>query len=268
MQRTTALAVAIAVFAVMAAAIAGAAWAGQEAGGDRLFQVSTIDALMLGDFDGSMTIADLERGGDTGLGTFDRLDGEMIMLDGTAWQARVDGSVSAAASSGTTPFASVARLRADRTGVLGPAANLSGTEDRLDAFLSSNPDLFAMARVDGTFPYVRVRSEPAQAKPYPNLTTALAEQKVYELRDVTGTVVALYSPSFSDGISVPGWHLHFVSGDRRSGGHVLDIAADGAAQVAIDDLPSFTVVLPPWPAPTGAATQTVSPDLVAVEKGG
>lgn len=267
MQLTTVFAIAIALIGIGAAAIAGAAWAGQEAGRDRLFQVSTIDALMLGDFDGSMTIGDLGREGDTGIGTFDRLDGEMIMLDGTAWQARVDGTVSAAPPSETTPFASVARFQADRTGVLGPAANISGTEARLDPYLSGNTDLFAMARVDGTFPYVRVRSEPAQEAPYPNLTTALAGQKVYELRNATGTLVGLYSPSFSDGISVPGWHLHFVSADRRAGGHVLDVASDGGARVAIDELPSFTVVLPPWAPPTAAATKTISPDLAAVEKG-
>lgn len=267
MQRTTALALAIAALAIAAAAVVGAGCTAQEAGHDRLFQVSTIDALMAGDFEGSMTIDDLEHEGDTGIGTFDALDGEMVMLDGTAWQARVDGSVSAAPPSETTPFASVARFRSDRMGVLGPAANFSGVTARLDTFLSSNTDLFAMARVDGAFPYVKVRSEPAQEKPYPNLTTALAGQRVYELRNTTGTLVALYSPSFSDGVSVLGWHLHYVSSDHRSGGHVLDVASDGTAQVAIDDLSSFTVRLPPWAAPTAAVTQTISPDLAAVEKG-
>jgi acetolactate decarboxylase len=265
MQRRGIIIAAALAIGAIALAIAGSA--ALNAGHDRLYQVSTIDALMLGGFDGSVSIADLGREGDTGIGTFDRLDGEMVMLDGTAWQARVDGSVSAAPPFGTTPFASVARFAPDRTGPLGTAANFTEAEARLDAYLSNNTDLFAMARVDGTFPYVRVRSEPAQEKPYPNLTTALAGQKVYELRNVTGTVVALYSPAFSDGISVPGWHLHFVSRDRHAGGHVLDIASDGAARVAIDDLGSFTVALPPWPAPAAAVTQTMSPDLAAVEKG-
>ena len=256
-----------AALAIGAIALAIAGTAAQNAEHDRLYQVSTIDALMLGDFDGSMTIADLGQKGDTGIGTFDRLDGEMVMLDGTAWQARVDGSVSAAPTSETTPFASVARFGPDRTGPLGTAANFTEAEARLNAYLSSNTGLFAMARVDGTFPYIRVRSEPAQEKPYPNLTTALAGQKVYELRNTTGTLVGLYSPSFSDGVSVPGWHLHFVSADRHSGGHVLDVASDGTARITIDDLPSFTVALPPWAPPTAAATQTMSPDLAAVEKG-
>ncbi len=253
--------------AIGAIALAIAGMAAQNAEHDRLYQVSTIDALMAGDFDGSLTVGDLEHEGDTGIGTYDRLDGEMIMLDGIAWRARVDGSVSAAPPSETTPFASVARFQADRTGVLGPAANFSGMDAQLDTYLSNNTGLFAMARVDGTFPYVKVRSEPAQEKPYPNLTTALAGQKVYELRNVTGTLVGLYSPAFSDGVSVPGWHLHFVSADRHAGGHVLDVASDGTARIGIDDLPSFTVVLPPWAAPTAAATQTISPDLAAVERG-
>jgi acetolactate decarboxylase len=267
MQRTTALALAIAALAIVVAAVAGAGCAAQGTGRDRLFQVSTIDALMRGDFEGSMTIGDLEREGDIGFGTFDALDGEMVMLDGTAWQVRVDGSVSAAPPSETTPFASVAQFRSDRTGVLGPAANLSDVTTRLGTFLSNNTDLFAMARVDGAFPYVKVRSEPAQEKPYPNLTTALAGQKVYEIRNTTGTLVALYSPAFSDGISVPGWHLHYVSSDHRSGGHVLDVASDGTARVAVDDLSSFTVQLPPWAAPTAVITQTIAQDLAAVEKG-
>ena len=265
MQRRGIIIAAALAIGAIALAIAGAA--AQNAEYDRLYQVSTIDALMLGAFDGWGTIADLGQEGDIGLGTFDRLDGEMIMLDGTAWQARVDGSVSAAPPSETTPFASVARFRADRIGLLGAAANFTEAEARFDTYLSNNTDLFAMARVDGTFPYVKVRSEPAQEKPYPNLTTALAGQKVYELRNVTGTIVGLYSPAFSDGASVPGWHLHFVSADRHTGGHVLDVASDGTARIGIDDLSSFTIVLPPWAAPMAAVTQTIAPDLAAVERG-
>ena len=40
-----------------------------------------------------MKVADIRRHGDFGLGTFDSLDGEGIMLDGRCWQARGDGSV-------------------------------------------------------------------------------------------------------------------------------------------------------------------------------
>ena len=254
------------VLVVGAIALLTAATLPPEAEADRLYQVSTIDSLMRGDFDGSMTIGNLERKGDTGIGTFHRLDGEMVMLEGVTWQARADGSVSRAPPDETTPFASVGRFRADRTGSLDPVPNLSVAGERLDAHLA-NIGLFAMVRVDGVFDYVKVRAPPAQEEPYPNLTTAVAGQQVYEHRNITGTLVGLYSPAFSNGVSVPGWHLHFVSADRTAGGHVLDLASDGTAQVAIDDLPSLTVVLPPWAPPAASATVEISSDLAAVEKG-
>ncbi len=46
-----------------------------------LFQTSTIDALLEGKFDGDVSFADLAGRGDSGLGTLDALDGEMIALD-------------------------------------------------------------------------------------------------------------------------------------------------------------------------------------------
>ena len=51
---------------------------------DVLFQVSTIDALMQGVFDGFYSFNDLMAQGDFGIGTFDALEGEMIALDPVA----------------------------------------------------------------------------------------------------------------------------------------------------------------------------------------
>ena len=51
-------------------------------GDDTLFQTSTITALSAGDYDGELTVAQLKEQGDFGLGTYDALDGEMIVLDG------------------------------------------------------------------------------------------------------------------------------------------------------------------------------------------
>jgi len=47
-----------------------------------LFQTSTIDALLEGEYDGDISFAELEERGDFGLGTLEALDGEMIALDG------------------------------------------------------------------------------------------------------------------------------------------------------------------------------------------
>ena len=49
-----------------------------------LFQVSTIDALMQGVFDGFYSFNDLMAQGDLGIGTFEALEGEMVALDPVA----------------------------------------------------------------------------------------------------------------------------------------------------------------------------------------
>src|SRR5262245_17235824 len=56
-----------------------------------IFQNSTINALLEGVYDGSMTYGELRRHGDFGLGTFNSLDGEMIAVDGEFFQIKSDG---------------------------------------------------------------------------------------------------------------------------------------------------------------------------------
>lgn len=48
----------------------------------RITQVSVINDLMIGRYDGVMPIRELLRCGNFGLGTLDHLDGELIVLDG------------------------------------------------------------------------------------------------------------------------------------------------------------------------------------------
>src|ERR1051325_6241811 len=45
---------------------------------DEMFQVSTLDALSEGLYQGALSFGELKKNGDCGLGTFDSLDGEMV----------------------------------------------------------------------------------------------------------------------------------------------------------------------------------------------
>ncbi|MGB0098557.1 MAG: acetolactate decarboxylase [Solirubrobacteraceae bacterium] len=73
----------------------------------QLFQTSTVQALLNGAFDGDVTLAELLEHGDLGLGTLDGLDGELIVLDGEAWNANLDGTLARPHLSSTTPYAVV-----------------------------------------------------------------------------------------------------------------------------------------------------------------
>jgi len=90
---------------------------------------------------------------------------------------------------------------------------------------------------------VKARSVPAQKKPYPQLAEVVKTQPVFELTDVSGTMVGFWCPSFVKGVNVPGYHLHFLRADGKKGGHVLDFIVENAT-MEVDDSREFSLILP------------------------
>jgi acetolactate decarboxylase len=209
---------------------------------DVLSQVSTIDALLAGLYDGVLPLAELKRLGNFGLGTFDRLDGEMVVLDGTCFQIRADGKVFTVADSVATPFAAVTFFEADQTLWLDSSLDLPAVESLIDRQLPTG-NIFYGIRITGRFHSVKTRSVPAQTRPYPPLTAVVNSQPVFVSKDVRGTLVGLRCPAFVKGINVPGYHLHFLSDDRSFGGHVLEATVASAA-IAIDHTTEYRLILP------------------------
>ena len=209
---------------------------------DLLYQVSVIDALMQGAYDGVIPVGEMMRHGDFGLGTFDALDGEMVVLDGTCYRVGMDGTAQPVNGSILVPYADITTFERETVipGISG--SNLSQVTAALDAALPSE-NYFLAIRIDGTFPAVKARSVPRQEKPYPPLTEAVVHQAVFQWYNVTGTVVGFYSPPYTEGIDVTGYHLHFLSADRSKGGHLLDLAVENTP-VSLDMTPRFTVILP------------------------
>ena len=80
---------------------------------DRITQTSTIDALLAGAYDGQITCRQLLSYGDFGIGTFDKLDGEMTVLNGKIYQVKSDGKVYNPAGDTKTPFATVCNFKPD-----------------------------------------------------------------------------------------------------------------------------------------------------------
>lgn len=208
-----------------------------------LFQASTIGALLDGAFDGDLSFAELARHGDLGLGTLNGLDGEMIALDGEFFRADVDGAIQPVPAAAKTPFAVVTRFEAEVDARV--AGELSHGEllARLDALAPASASSCAI-RLDGRFELVRARSVPAQTPPYRPLTEVVADQHVFELEDVAGTMLGFRFPAYVEGIEVSGYHLHFISDDRSRGGHVLD-SRSGDLRVRIDPSDDLHVELPP-----------------------
>ncbi|HWO84671.1 MAG TPA: acetolactate decarboxylase [Solirubrobacterales bacterium] len=220
-----------------------------------LFQASTIGALLEGAFEGDLTFAELGEHGDLGLGTLNHLDGEMVALDGEFFRADVDGQLSPVVPEEGTPFAVVTRFEPSIEERL-PEAELGHEEllSRLDALVPAGASSCAI-RLDGRFDPVRARSVPRQEPPYRPLTEVVADQHVFELTDVEGTMVGFRFPTYVEGIEVAGYHLHFASADRRRGGHVLDSRSRGL-RARIDPSNDLHVELPP-------RVELADPDLAA-----
>lgn len=205
-------------------------------------QVSTINALLAGGYDGQMSLAELRTHGDLGIGTFDRLDGEMVLLDGRFHQAKADGTVVTPSLNLKTPYAVVTRFRPTAKQTVIRPLDVAGIEKTLLARFP-NPNTFCAVRARGHFALVKVRSVPPQKKPYPLLLEASKKQAVFERHDVTGTLVGFRSPAWINGISVPGPHFHFYSDDGRTAGHLLDGTLD-RGEIETQACDHFTMVLP------------------------
>jgi acetolactate decarboxylase len=209
---------------------------------DVLFQTSTIDALLKGVYDGEMTFEKLKRHGDFGIGTFNSLDGEMIGLEGKFYQVKADGRAYLVDDSTKTPFAEVTFFEPDKSVLLDKAKDYRQLEQYIDKLLPTE-NIFYAIKIEGTFKYIKTRSVPKQNKPYPPLVEVVKNQPTFEFHNVKGTIVGFKCPGYMEGINVPGYHLHFITGDRKAGGHLLECYLQNV-RMELDYTSEFYMTLP------------------------
>ena len=213
---------------------------------NKMYQVSTLQALALGYSRSVITVKDLLQQGDTGLGTFEDVNGEMIVMDGHCYRADQNGAVAEVAPDMGVPFAAVAKLYGEQCFSLTNIPSIDMLRDELTKKIEERFGLNSMhiVMIEGHFDKVDARSE----SPYRSHHVLLKEmlswtQKAFIFNDVTGFLVGVYFPDYMDGINMPGWHLHFISTDRTKGGHVFDVSMkDGLAKV--DKISQIVLDLP------------------------
>lgn len=207
-----------------------------------LFQASAIGALLDGAYDGDVSFSELAEHGDLGLGTLNGLDGEMIAVDGRFYRADVDGEIHDVGEAEMTPFAVLVWFQPTVEFELERRPDYDAFLALLDERMPQEATSGAV-RVDGEFELVRARSIPRQRCPYRPLTEVVAEQHVFEIRETAGTLVGFRFPGFAAGLEVSGYHLHFITDDRRAGGHVLS-CVPARGRVAIDPSAELHLELP------------------------
>jgi acetolactate decarboxylase len=209
---------------------------------DTVTQVSILDALLASRFDGCLPCRDLLEYGDLGIGTFDRMDGEMVIVDGSIYQVKADGKVYTPDPDNRTPFATVCRFRPDETWTVSEPIDLEAMKTAIDE-KASNQNVFCAIRVEGSFSYMKTQTLRMQSKPYPPTVEVVKACAQFEMKDVSGTIVGFRGPPYVKGIGDPGYHLHFLSDDKTQGGHVLACVMDRGT-CAIDICSNLFVILP------------------------
>jgi acetolactate decarboxylase len=212
-----------------------------DGGGGVLYQVSTLDALLQGLYNGSTTVGQLKQYGDFGLGTYEGLDGEMIVLDGHFYHMRSNGVLSEAADDEVAPFAVLTHFRPETQFTVGPMA-MADLSNLIDTLLPSRNYFYAI-RIHGAFSAMSTRAIPQQVLPYPPLAQLIPIQSVFTYPNTTGTAVDIRSPAFVSGINQTAHHFHYVSDDLKGGGHALSFTT-GQVVVSIQTLRRFEMSLP------------------------
>lgn len=217
---------------------------------DSLYQVSTLQALLLGYTKKVITVEEFIKHGDIGLGTYEDTDGEMILLDGQCFQACDDGHINTVSKDYGIPFATCKFFKGSDSLELSDINNMEQLKTALNIRIDEKFSLNSMhvIRIDGTFCKIYARSEDKYKASHVELKEILKHtQKDFMFEDIEGTLVGLYYPNYMNGINAAGWHLHFISKDKTLGGHVFDLSIK-KCRVLLDRVTNLELEIPDSPA--------------------
>jgi len=147
----------------------------------------------------------------------------MVVLEGVCYRVASDGAVTNVEGDRLIPYAVVTLFRAEFAKRSQQVNSFSELVAACDG-LRSTENVFYAFRVTGKFSFVKTRV----MKPVPQgtgLKDASSGQQEFNFEDQEGALVGLWSPGFAGSFSVPGYHFHFLSADRKRGGHVLECRA-------------------------------------------
>lgn len=190
----------------------------------QLFQYNTLAALMAGMYSGNFTIGELLEHGDMGIGTLDAIDGELIIIDGKAYQARSTTKgkleVLEVDEKETVPYAAVAFHKTEVSFYQRFAVTADDLKARIEQYFDGE-NLFRSFIITGTFAKMHVRTIPKSSEEE-RFAKVAKNQPEFTKENVKGRIVGFWTPELFHGVSVMGYHLHFLSDDAKFGGHVLD----------------------------------------------
>ena len=193
---------------------------------DFLYQYATVSTLQAAVYDGNVTLGELKKRGDFGLGTFNGVDGELVINHGKFYRIHSSGTVSEVSDCDHTSLAFIKFFKADLSLTIQTADITMEQLQKKIASLLAVDKLYAI-RIKGTFSKLTARASALAQKPYQPLKEHLAQnQVIFNLTNTTGVAVGFLVPSSMEKVNIPGFHFHYIADDLQSGGHIFDFTAN------------------------------------------
>ena len=210
---------------------------------DIIIHYSVLKALDNGVLEGDLKVSELKELGDFGLGTFNKMNGEMIISDHVVYRVSPDGKIVQPDDQTLIPYSIVTFYHQDDT------LSISGdiTYPILKAYAASripSQNLFYAFRITGNFEYIKCGGANLKEKPYDKtLNQMLSDRPLYEGKDIKGTLVGFWCPEYIGDINTEGFHLHFISEDHSLGGHLMEFKAR-SLNIGYDIKSGYKILLP------------------------
>lgn len=209
---------------------------------NHIYQYSLVNALMAGVVDSGITVETLLSKGNQGIGTFARMKGELLMLDGKVHQLLAEGSTRVADETDQIPYAVATQFVPQSTLDVQLGCKES-VDEILDKFNQHSANLFMIYRFQGTFKTLKCRTVRGQEYDGQPLSEVGKNQHVQDYENIKGTIVGFRSPEIWQGFFVAGDHMHFLSDDEMVGGHILELR-DAEGKIGIATSSNVHIELP------------------------
>ncbi|KZS40036.1 hypothetical protein AWE51_10375 [Aquimarina aggregata] len=194
-------------------------------------------------FEGDIDAKELKSKGDLALGSYNFLDGELIMLDGVLYQATEDGKVHKPDNAAKIAYANATFFDAEQSFKIDKVNGYDSLRSIINEHLTSKNYFYAF-KIHGDFKKMKCGGLHKQDKPFvKGLDVLIPNRPVFERENFSGTMIGFFCPEFIGNINVAGYHLHFVSDDEQFAGHVMEFEAENLT-VEIDMMNEYQFVLP------------------------
>lgn len=180
-----------------------------------VLQVEPVAELMSGAYGAVTQAGEFFTNTVLGLGVAEACDGEVISVKGETWRIPADGLPQRAPADLGLAFA-VSATGGEPITIPVTSPTDWNALDAVVAECAAHSAVAAM-QIEGDFRDVLLRSEARQEPPYPTLPEVLAHEVQFPFAEWSGTMVGFRFPT-AEG-TIPGFHLHAISTDRKSGGH-------------------------------------------------